>query len=361
MTTWPQIAVTKDSTLLPAGAAELVTGDEPQLLYAGPVAPGGQRSRFALDGPGRPWPGIQDGIICTGGVKGLTSQFKHIDNKPARTDGVIWNGSIFDPLEIDLDLQAHANTPQGLSKVWAEWVGAWNPRKLGKFEYITQDRGYWYVPARLNKPWPDIDKKSPRMLKVRNITHSLRCDLAFWFGFPSVDVFQSASGSGFLKLMNIGSEDGWPTLTCYAGTADGATFHFSNGPGSTTMISFGPLKAGQSALITTYPPLRGVVDLTSGTQAPQSPNFFQGLLELIVNFATNDNTPPLLQWFESLFGILPPQSALYSLLNGRMTNPIPGTEMPEWATMSPIAVSITGGNSASKIVGRIDPMRRSPE
>lgn len=361
MTTWPQIAVTQDSTLLRQSATDLLTGMEPMLLYTGPPGPAGQVSRFSLDGPTAGWPGIQDTISLTGGVKGLTAPFKHIDLKPARTSGVIYNGTVFDPLVMDLQLQAHANTPQGLSKIWSEWVGAWDPEKLGKFEYITFDRGYWYFPARLDKPWPDQDKKSPRLLKVRDVTHSMRCDLAFWAGMPYVDTFKSAGGSGFLKLANIGSQPGWPTIICYAGTSDGASFSFSNGSGSTVMITLGPLKAGQVILINTYPALRGVVDLTSTPQSPQQLNGLQTLLEIITNFSTNNNPPPLLQWFESLFGILPIQSPVYSLLNGRLSNPIPGVAQPSWATMSPLAVTITNGNSGSQMIGRIDPLRRSPE
>lgn len=356
MTTWPQIAATSDSTLLPQGATDLLENVEPSLLYTGPKAPGGQQSKFCLDGPMATWPGIQDGIVLVGGVKGLTAQFKHIDNKPARASGVIYNGTVFDPLQLDLKLQAHANTPEGLSKVWSEWEGAWDPQALGKFEYITQDRGYWYFPARLAKPWADQDNQSPRRLLVRNITHSMRCDNAFWIGMPYVDVFASASGSGFLRLMNIGSQDGWPSLTCYGP----GTFSFSNGPGSTTMISFGPLAAGQRVLINTYPPLRGVVDLTSANVTTLPPAQ-KTLLETIINFITNSNVPPLFQWFESLFGVLPVQSPLYSLLNGRYSHPITGVAQPSWATLHALSVSITGGSSASQIIGRIDPMRRSPE
>jgi hypothetical protein len=335
----------------------LLDNVEPMLHYAGRVDPvSGNVSRFALDGAMAPWPGVQDGIVLTGGVRGLTSAFKHIDNKPARANGVIYNGSIFDPLVIDMELQAHANSPEGISKVWSEWEAAWDPRVLGKFEWITQDRGYWYIPARLNAPWRDQQKISPRITLQRNITHSMRCDLGFWFGMPYCDVFQTLSGSGYLRLMNIGQEDGWPTLTCYGP----GTFSFGNGPSSSTMITLGPLAAGQVALVNTYPPLRGVVDVTNTPQTQQL-NGVQTLVEFLTNFVTNDNLPPLAVWFESVFGIAPQQQPLYSLLNGRFTNPIPGVPQTAWAQMSYIPVTITGGSSSSRIVGRIDPMRRSPE
>lgn len=357
MTDWPQIAITGDSTILPAGAEALLKNVEPMLHYAGPVDPvSGNVSRFAVDGAMAPWPGVQDGVVLTGGVRGLTSKFHHIDNKPARANGVIYNGSIFDPLVVDLELQAHANSPEGISKVWSEWEAAWDPRVLGKFEHITQDRGYWYIPARLNTPWPDQHKISPRITLQRSITHSMRCDLGFWFGMPHCDTFQSSSGSGFLRLMNIGQEVGWPTLTFYGP----GTLSFANGPGSSTMISFGPLAAGQVALINTYPPLRGVVDVTSTPQT-QHLNGVQSLIQILTNLLTNGNLPPLAKWFESVFGIQPQQQPLYSLLNGRYTNPIPGVPQPSWAKMSYLPVSISGGGAGTKVIGRIDPMRRSPE
>lgn len=359
MSVYPQIGVTGNATILPQGAADLVSGEQETIM----VTSQDGLTQCTIAGAGKPWPGIQDGIILSDGIKGLSPGFKHIDLKAARQPGVTWTGTAFDVLEMDLALEAHANTPQGMSKLVSEWTSMWHPTQLNTFEYITQDRGYWYFPARLSKPFPDAMKKMPRLLLQRKFTQTIRCDSGFWYGMPSISEFQTSElggNSGFLRLLNIGQEDGWPTLLFYAGSSGGATFHFSNGPGSTTMISFGPLEANQIVLMRTLPRLRTLTDLTN-VQTVQNPNGVQALIEAIVAFVYNNNVPPLIQWFESLFGILPTQGPLYTLLNGRYSNPFPGVRQPQWATAQYLSVAITGGNADSKIVGRIDPQRWWPE
>jgi hypothetical protein len=163
--------------------------------------------------------------------------------------------------------------------------------------------------------------------------------------------------TGFLPLTNIGDQDGWPRYLCYGP----GTFAFGDGPSSQNMITFGPLLENQIVLVTTLPRLRSVVDLSVNQPPQQNLNIFQALLDDLISFATINNVPPLLQQFESFFGILPPQGVLYSLLNGRFTTPIPPKVEGVPATTAHIPVSITGGNANSKVVAALTPLRRWPE
>ena len=162
--------------------------------------------------------------------------------------------------------------------------------------------------------------------------------------------------SGFLNLTNLGDQDAWPRYVCYGP----GTFTFSDGdsPSSNT-VTFGPLLEGQIALITTEPRLRSVVDL-SPTLPGQSLNLFQKFLEEALSLASNGNLPPLLEKFESQFGILPPQGPMYSLLNGRFTQPIAPKNAGRPPELSQIATSITGGTGASMVVASITPRRLWP-
>ncbi|PQM45215.1 hypothetical protein C1Y40_04641 [Mycobacterium talmoniae] len=351
MTTFPNAPV------LPIGADGLLTGEDAHTWYTSPDG----NSRFFLEGPLAPWPGIQDGAIIPGGLKPLSPDFQQIALKSARQPGSTWTGTVWDEMNTDIPIQLHARTPQGISALISEWMGAWPPDKTGVLEHITPDRGYWYCNVRRAKAWPDAIKKAPRTVKMLALTHSITNNDAFWFGFPSISSFQpgGTGGSGFVQLTNIGDQHAYPTVLFYGP----GTLGFSNGDslGTSTMITFGPLEAGQVVLIDTRQRLRQVIDLSPGAPAPQSLNSVQKLVEQITNFVTNNNVPPLLQQFESLFGILPPQGALYSLLNGHYANPIPGVAQPQWAKTVNLKVSITGGNSASKAVFRIDPMRVWPE
>lgn len=356
MTTYPIIRATGDSTITPAGADELLAGVEENIWCTS--ADG--LSQFAIAGAYKTWPGIQDGIVLAGGLKGMTPNFEHLDLKGARQPGVTWTGTNYDVLEMQMVLDAHANSAQGISQVVSEWLSMWKPEALNTVEYLTPDRGYWWIPARLSKPWPDAIKIMPRTLLTRQITQTIRCDSGFWFGFPSIDTFApgpSGEGAGWLSFLNTGSENAWPVLLF---TGPG-TLSFSNGAAqnTATQLSFGPLQAGQKVLLSTNRRRRAVVDLSANTAAPNTPT--QALLAQIINFVTNNNVPPLLQLFESQFGVYPPQGNLYELLTGQYTNPLPGVREPSWATLSQMAVSITGGNADTAVTGRIDPQREWPE
>ncbi|TDH48896.1 hypothetical protein E2F47_22280 [Mycobacterium eburneum] len=362
MTTFPNTEVT------PAAAYELLDGEKPNIWY---TAANGV-SRYYLDGPMAPMPGIQDGIVLVDGLQGLIPDFDSITLKAARQDGHTWTASDYKAGAMTMKLQAHARTAAGLSTVTSEWFGSWDPRKPGKLEYWTLDHGYWWHSARLAPgSYSDNYTVQPRVIRQQDITQKISNAIAFWSGVPSTDVFPefgaawTGSGSGFLTLQNIGDQDGYPSILFYAGTSDGATLQFSNGPaaGTSTMISFGPLKAGQVALITTLPRLRGVVDLTPNTSSlpPTPSNTLLKFLSDMVADASYNSGAPMLAQYESAFGALPTQGDLYQLLSGFYTNPFPGVATPSLASPDYLAVSITGGNSATKVIGTIVPLKVSPE
>src|ERR1700757_2276927 len=159
--------------------------------------------------------------------------------------------------------------------------------------------------------------------------------------------------SGYVSLTNIGDLPAWPRYLCYGP----GTFAFGNGPNSSSFITFGPLLAGQVALVTTEPRLRSVIDLTPNQPSQSDLNIFQRLLSDLISFATNNNLPPFLQRFESWFGVVPPQGNLYSLLSGRFTNPVPGTPYGTTPQTQYIPVSITGATGSSQITAALTPAR----
>lgn len=176
---------------------------------------------------------------------------------------------------------------------------------------------------------------------------------------PPVQFFSAADNlvstqSGTINLTNFGDQPAWPRYLCYGP----GTFTLPNGPGGGT-VNFGPLVDKQVVLVTTDPQYRSVVDISPGQQT-QNLNQFQEIVQGLISFATNNNVPPLLQRFESLLGILPPQGNLYSLLSGRFTNPIPGASYGTLPTTYNLPVGITNGGPTSQIVAAITPRRRWP-
>lgn len=342
MTTYPD-------TLTPHGQYLLDEEVEPSITYTsydGSLV-------FHIGGGRAPMPGVQDGVVLQQ-ISGISPPFKHLTSQGAHQDGATWNDTVYDPMEIDMMLEVSALTPSGLSEVMADWVAAWDPKKPGRLEWrLSEDAAPWWADVRLFKSWPDQMRNSPRRQLRATFTHACIADDAFWKSTDSVD---QVTGSGSLTLTNTGDQDGWPRYLCYGP----GTFAFGNGPGSSEMVTFGPLLAGQVVLLTTMPRMRSVVDVTPG-QVGDPMTGLQDFIDTLVRLVTFDQIPPLLVWFESLFGIRPPQGILYSLLEGRFTNPIPGVPRPADAAASTIAVTISGGSGSSKVIGALTPLRRWPE
>lgn len=312
---------------------------------------------FHISGGLAPVPGVQDGIVLQS-AQGFHPPFKHLDSQGARQDGTTWNDTVYEPAEFDWTLEAVASPASGaagLSQVVRDWIATWDPKLPATINYFTPELGTWWCNARLLKAWTDPLKKSPRRFRSMPITHAARNDNAFWRSVDSVSRFEG-NGGGNVALTNIGDQDGWARFLCYGP----GTFSFGNGPNSSQMVTFGPLLPGQIVQITTEPRLRAVVDLSPNAPT-QTSNELQSLIQFLVNLVSFNQVPPLLQWVESLFGIRAPQGVLYSLLNGRFSNPIPGCGQPSDAQTTYTNVGISGGDSNSKIIAALTPLRRWPE
>lgn len=168
----------------------------------------------------------------------------------------------------------------------------------------------------------------------------------------------TVSQEGYISLTNDGDVPSWPRYLLYGP----GTFSIGNGPESPDVVTLGPLLEGQIVLIETDPRRRSVIDLTPTDLASNTPqlNLFQQLIKALVSFATNNNTPPLLEEFESLFGIAPPQGNLYSYMSGRFTAPLPARPSGSTPVTSKVLVRIDDGNADSKIVGAVTPRRKWP-
>lgn len=338
--------MTYPADVTPYGQYLLEEQIEPSIYY---TAPDGGPT-FYLNGGYAPFPGVQDGMILQA-ISGVSPPFKHLMSQGAHQDGATWNDAVYDPMEIDMTLQASATDAAGLSAVVSDWISAWDPRKPGRLTWESAEAGTWWADVRLFKAWPDQMVRSARRWRKQTFTHSCVATDPFWKSTMSV----AQSSGGALHLTNIGDQPAWPQYLVKA-NSDETTFAIGNGPDSGSMIEFGPLRAGQTVLLTTLPRLRTVVDLTVSGGGNQTE--LQEFIDMLIKIVTFDQVPPLLIWFESLFGIRPPQGVLYSLLKGRFSEPIPGVAQPANAEPASIAVSISGSGS---ITGSVIPLRRWPE
>lgn len=319
---------------IPPGPASTLSVETMRLL-TDPVwkfiAPGGKLV-WHLGGGKAPWPGAEEGMSLVS-IAGLMAPGKLIDLQGARQSGVTNTDMVLDPAEIDMVVQANAPLNEhmmpdsnGMRRVIRWWTESWAGNRQGKLSCATPEMGEWWMPVRQFKPVTETFKTSYAQTGSQQFNWSARGDDAVWFSFDSEDELRLISGttvSGWLSLANrgtLGGEDGgWPRYLCYGP----GSFDIGDAMSGNT-VSFGPLLDGQVVLITTLPRLRSVIDLTpSDAQVPsQHLNQFQQLLKDLIDFATNNNVPPLLQMFESYAGIRPPQGQLYGLMAGRFATPI---------------------------------------
>jgi hypothetical protein len=337
--------------ITPAGSYQLLSSRYPSWWYDSPSG----NIRFHLMGGQSPCPGVQTGIVCKA-IKSYDPLFDMQDSQGAHQDGVTFKDAVYQPSEFDFELKTSSPTLEGARAVFGDWLDSWDPKQVGKLTRFTEIDGHWWCFVRKFRPLPNdlvIRQRGQAM------TWTARNDNTFFQSTPSVCTFHpgGTGGTGFQTLTNRGDQPGWASHLVYGPFAK---IGIGDGPGSTNMITFGPLEAGQIALITTLPRLRSVVDLSPVPVTPSSQNLdlFQTIVKDLIDFATAGNVPPLLQEFENFLGIRPPQGVLYSYLTGRFNNPIPAKVEGAQPVASKIAVSITGGNSASKIISSVTPFRR---
>src|SRR5690242_16548540 len=125
------------------GARKLLEGIEPMLEW---------RSFndvivFSLMGAKAPVPGVQPGCIVDD-LKNIIPTWHLQDQQTANQDGVTNIGSVLEPIEFDMIVDAHGNTPQECRAVVRDWIDSWSEKKTGEISVFTPEMGFWWANAR---------------------------------------------------------------------------------------------------------------------------------------------------------------------------------------------------------------------
>lgn len=293
---------------------QLLAGQKSVITWVGT-----DMSRHPLAGGVAPELSIQDGVIVTS-VKGAMGTWKHLDQSSAHQDGATWLDAVYDPHEIDLGITIGAQSPHGYRKVFRQWVDSWDAKLTGTLFWFTAEFGEWWLTLRfLNGPDDDL-KVNPAHQTKGEFTWTGRADQPFWQSFDSSSSLVASSATtlvdplglnadNFLSLFNRGDQSGWPRYLCQGPFTKMSIADANSG----ATVSFGPLTAGQTALVTTEPRIQSVTNLTTG-----------------------DN--------------------LYPLLTGRFLTSIPAAKTLR------IPVTVTGATAGvTQINGSLTPLRKWPE
>lgn len=280
---------------------------------------GVDNSIWPLSGGIAPELSVQDGVILTS-LKGPMGTWKHLDQQSAHQDGTTWLDAVWEAHEIDLTVTIGAQSPHGYRNVQRQWMNSWDPKLTGTLCWFSPELGEWWLTLRMLQAPDDEFKVNPSYQTIGTYAWTARADQPFWSSFDSISSLV-ASGSttlvdplginanNFLSLFNRGDQSGWPRYLIQ-GPLTTISIADSN---SGLNVSFGPVSAGETVLITTLPRIQTVTNLTSGAN-------------------------------------------LYPLLTGRFQTPIPAF------TALPIAVNVTGATSGvTQINGSLTPLRKWPE
>lgn len=338
---------TTDIQATPWACQSLLGGIDPIITWTG-----WDGSHWPLSGGLAPIPPFE-GVSLGASLKGLMAPGKLLTQQGATQDGDTYNANVSDAMELDFKAVLMGQPGAGFRRVQRQWIGSWSMSQTGTMTWFTPEMGHWWIPLRLLKEIGDETTTSPAAVGKVEMQMAAHGDQAFWQSFDDVSTFTGSSG--FITNVNRGDQPGWRRFLLY-GPMDTITWHDPAGD-----VSFGPIYPGQVVLITTFPRLRSVIDLSPGQQPAQNYSWWQNIVAELISFATNNNVPPLLQDFESFFGIQPPQGNLYSLLKGRFATPIPPKPESQPPQPSSVAVTITGGTSTTRVVSALTPYRRWPE
>lgn len=340
--------------ITPHGAYYLQTGRIPEVRYLSYD----ETSVFALMGGAAVMDPTTPESIRLRDLKGLVPPWKSIAQKGATQDGSTFVTSLYDPLEIDLTVDAVARDPFYLRRLLNDWVAAWDAIQPGELSFFTQEMGRWWSEVRWAKNPTDKLMNPNGRVQTFNWT-AIGYD-GFWRSYPDVATFgplpSAGTASGFLTRMNVGDQTMWDEYTCVGP----GTFHFAAKPGSSDMVTLGPLLANQVMMVRTDPGRRGVVDMTSVPASPQELSQFQQFLKNFLSFISFGPTPPLFTAIMSQFGIIAPQGNPYSLLKGRFAGGIPPKPAGAPAQPHHVAVKIENGGTGSAILAGGIPLRRWP-
>lgn len=177
----------------PYGAKLLTERIEPTIIFTSP----NNDIQWCINGGLAPWPGVQEGAILVDGIAGLHPPFVFVEHKGAHQDGVTTQHTVYDPAEIDFQVEFtvppdYDNPDQSaaaIRRVIRDWMASWDPKSPGTLTWITPDMGRWTCHPRLWKTPPDKQFRAQARRMRQTYTWRIRNDDAFWTGVDSTSSY----------------------------------------------------------------------------------------------------------------------------------------------------------------------------
>ena len=158
--------------------------------------------------------------------------------------------------------------------------------------------------------------------------------------------------TGFLERLNVGTVPRWDTYTLYGP----GIFEIGTGPGSSETVKVGPLLPNQVVRLNSDGQKTRIRDFTRVPATAAELLEYREWLDQLKSWA-----PDAGEANASVYGVVPPQGNMHRTIEGWFTRPIPPKPASGIAKAHTVAVSITGGNSNSRVIASGIPARRYPQ
>lgn len=158
-------------------------------------------------------------------ITGLMAPWKSIEQKGASQDGVTWVDALYDPIDVELEVNCVARDQIHLRRLINHLVGSLDVKEQSELSWFTHEMGRWWAKVRWQRP--DLQTPMANLgTRHQSMVLKLRADSGFWETYPHVSQFRFGYTSDVENFDFLTAEGdpitGW-TLQ-YAGGGSGVLY-----------------------------------------------------------------------------------------------------------------------------------------
>lgn len=158
-------------------------------------------------------------------VTGLMAPWSSIEQKGASQDGVTFVDALYDPIDVELEVNCVARDQTHLRRLINHLVGSLDVKQQSELSWFTHEAGRWWAKVRWQRP--DVQTGMSNLgTKHQSMVLKLRADSGFWETYPNVDQFRFGYDEDSEEFAFLTAEGdpitGW-TLQ-YAGAGSGVLY-----------------------------------------------------------------------------------------------------------------------------------------
>ena len=126
--------------------------------------------------------------VAVRGLKGLIPPWRHITQKGATEDGVTHVDALYEPIEVELDLECIGADQRAILRVVDDLIASIDAKQTSELGWFTRDLGYWWSDVRWLKGGMAHDLAGVQTRRQR-FPLRLQADNGFWRTYDHAGMF----------------------------------------------------------------------------------------------------------------------------------------------------------------------------